>query len=887
MAVVIPIIAWIIVVAVVIYIVETVIQLVEVIIQLISIILGWKPDSQTIEYYEVHNIPLFSDKDIATSLTKTVLDSVRQNTNLSKALLYALTFAGHKGNLSKFMQFIEDGNYFENFPQVESFILVIDYTELTAALLTLNSVPCTPEQSSLNSLDNATWVKYWLQENKEYNVGTNTLGVDFSTTSSSTPTPVGDTVQVIPSVNHYDVNITSIIGTADDVLADERWQVDFGAITYNVASDTYSVGVYNAPNLGSINRVLSYTVPTKPLQLHYISYYYRDSAPSRQYLFLYKVGSGVYSDLDTPGSAIDIDNAALQAMPAIPLRISNSNYTTFGATKAAQIEDICDIISVDAQGTIDRIMSDPNSNPGDIDNVYINFGVRMWDTTQVGLSYLFNMFENLYPSQGTTQGTYNNAAVGDDKPQNNIITTTEDNKQIFQWSYITYEHFSVSEINADSGSTENGIYYSDMSRFDSNNLLVNLYYNSSGKGTYNVGYKADTLTEVAAFLAGNGVVNPGTTTTEAANWMQPTVRMSYNNSTPNLLEADGTASTLIYITPDMCYENNGSGVLKLVEQASEATTVGQSITYYCCKPSGLDAYTVVSPIGALRVIDGDTGKFKMVKFNLGHKNDLMAPFVHTFVKDLSNSTVTKLLLKGCHASIYIAHYEVIQPEGMSVWLAVVLLIVIVVILVVAWQYLGEALVWIEAIFISLAAYGVAHAVTQALLTYVIGQIVTMMAVGFLVRLIIVEVAGENEELAMVLSVLAAVGTQWYLAGDDLFTALDYAKIFVQSVQYINVVQEVRVKSLKEELALKTEKEESRQDKENKKLEAYRKEFAEIIDFSPDYSNIITRVVNNGEYSKYPELFYSMQGHFYDWTFEMPYAIEKNITQQVESKSQYI
>ena len=881
MAVIIPIIAWFVVVVVIIYIVETVIQLVEVIIQLISIILGWKPDSQTIEYYEVHNIPLFSDKDIATSLTKTVLDSVRQNTNLSKALLYALTFAGHKGNLSKFMQFIEDGNYFENFPQVESLILVIDYTELTAALLTLNSVPCTPEQSSLNALDNATWVKYWLQENKEYNVGTNTLGVDFSTTSSSTPTPVGDTVQVIPSVNHYDVNITSIIGTADDVLADERWQVDFGAITYNVASDTYSVGVYNAPNLGSINRVLSYTVPTKPLQLHYISYYYRDSAPSRQYLFLYKVGSGVYIELDTPGSAIDIDNASLQAMPAIPLRISNSNYTTFGATKAAQIEDICDIISVDAQGTIDRIMSDPNSNPGDIDNVYINFGVRMWDTTQVGLAYLFNMFENLYPSQGTTQGIYNNSAVGDDKPQNNIITTTEDNKQIFQWTYITYEHFSVSEINADSGSTENGIYYSDLSRFDSNNLLLNRYYSSSGKGTYNVGYKADTLAEVAAFLAGNGVVNPGTTTAEAANWMQPTTRMGYNNTTPNLLEADGTASTLIYITPDMCYENNGSGVLRLVEQASESTTVGQSITYYCCKPSGLDAYTVVAPIGALRVVDGDTAKFKFVKFNLGHKNDLMAPFIHTFIKDLSNPIVTKLLLKGCHASIYIAHYEVIQPEGMSVWMAVVMLVVIIVIIALACYFgpqVGEVGV---AIVAALLEYGVMHVISQALIKWVLWEIVKVMVVNYMVQIIITEVAGSNEELAMILSVVAAIGTTFAGSG-DAFTGMDYAEIFVRSVDNINLVVEVKRLRLEEELADLTELDEAEKAQKEQKLEEYKKTLEDYKDaLKPkDYSYIDTRVIPGAVVNA--EAFYSMQNGYYDYAITIPYGIEEGINQKVTS-----
>ena len=73
----------------------------------------------------------------------------------------------------------------------------------------------------------------------------------------------------------------------------------------------------------------------------------------------------------------------------------------------------------------------------------------------------------------------------------------------------------------------------------------------------------------------------------------------------------------------------------------------------------MEAYTIVAPIAALKVIDGDSGHFRMVKFNLGNKGDLMVPFIHTFIKDLSNQKVSVLFLAGAHVSIYIAHYEVI------------------------------------------------------------------------------------------------------------------------------------------------------------------------------------------------------------------------------------
>jgi hypothetical protein len=659
------------------------------------------------------------------------------------------------------MNFIDNGNYFENLPTVESYILTIDYTELTAALNTLNGVPCTPEGSYLRALSKKDWVQYWLQENKEYNVGTNTIGVDYSTTSTSAATPASDTVQVTASTNHFDIDITSEMTTSDEVFADERWQVDLNDIVYNSTPDTYTIKVYNAANVGAITRTLPYTAPTKPAQLHYVSFYYRNSAPSRQYLFIYKVGEGTYSDLDTVEEPIDMDGATIEALPCIPLRLNNSNYTTFGTTKKDQIEDLLDIIHLDAETVLDTILNESGLAPGDLDHIYVNFGVRMWDTSQAGMSYLFTMFENLYPSQGVTQGTYNNSPTGDDKPQNNILVTTDDNKLAYQWSYITYEHTSLTAINADSGSVENGIYYSDMSKFNDDNVLVYNYYVSSGKGTYNVGYKADDLDEVQDFLDGNGVVNPGDTSTEAANWLQVTERMVYNNTTPVLQEADGSVSELVHLTPDLIYENNGSGVLRLVQSASHETTIGQSITYYCCKPSGLDAYTVVAPISSCRVVDGSSGHFRVVKFNLGNKGDLMVPFIHNFIKDLSNDKVSKLFLAGAHASIYVAHYEKIVQEGMSFLQALVIIVIVVVIIVFAPEiaaYLGETLgSTLAGQLVTAIGAGASLGTIAGIILAALPGLIFDFVVQLAIQMIITEIAGDNEGLAMLLNLVAMVG----------------------------------------------------------------------------------------------------------------------------------
>ena len=478
----------------------------------------------------------------------------------------------------------------------------------------------------------------------------------------------------------------------------------------------------------------------------------------------------------------------------------------------------------------------------------------MWDTSQTGLSYLFTMFENIFPAQGVTEGDYNNAAAGETKPTNSIIVTTEDYKSVFQFAYCTFEHTTLAWIDANTGSEENAIYYSDLSKFNDSNILVWPYFSSSGKGTYNVGYKADDLAEVALFMAGNGVVNPGDTSGEATNWLQVTTRIGYNNPTPVLQDADGSTSALIYLTPDLIYQN-ASGTLRHVEAATEETTKGQSITYYKITPSGLNAYKVFSPIGLLRVEDGDTGKFKMVKFNLGAKEDLMVPFVHNFIRDLSHAKVSQLFLAGAHASIYIAHYEVIESSGFGGLFMIILIIVIV---VIAWQVAPSlfgslqagaaagantaATMTINGVVTPITLTKVGGATTATLigggavpagiattvapLTGIVstaaisaggavgafsiawGQTLFNMAINFavnqIVKTAVTAVAGDNPKLAAVLGIAAAVGmnTVGFSGGKVSFKMPDFKdifKIFANAASNISVVVEVYVENETKEL----------------------------------------------------------------------------------------
>ena len=240
-----------------------------------------------VEYFEVRNYPLFEDVDRKNPIRQFYYkQSVISNKDVGSNLIYHLVFRSLKANIKEFTNFIEQGNYFENFPDLDSYILIIDYDELTAALQTLTGVACTVETAYLRALSKADWVKYWLQENKNYDVGLNSMGVGYVTTSTTPATPASDTVQITPSLNHFDVDITSDAVTSDETVVDQRWQVNLTTIQYNSATDDYTVEVYNA---AGTTITLPYTVPSKPTQLHYVVSYYKNSNPSRIYTFIYQI----------------------------------------------------------------------------------------------------------------------------------------------------------------------------------------------------------------------------------------------------------------------------------------------------------------------------------------------------------------------------------------------------------------------------------------------------------------------------------------------------------------------------------------------------------------------------------------------------------------------
>ena len=620
-------------------IIDVVVDVVESILEAAAGLIGFNLDDQVVEQFQVHNQSLFTDPD-RTSLAEVVKNSVIRNEDIAANILFSEVFQSGKKNIRNFVNHIDDDKYFEDFPEVQANIMYIDYAEITTELNTIHSTPCTIEYATLGTLFVPTWIKFWLQENKSYSVTTNAI-----------------------------------------VYSGNTYNVDVYASTYNPSTDDYTLQFSDAS--GTI--VPSYKVPTKPTDLHYIINYHKDSAPLSTILFVYKVGEGTYPDLDDPTLDFgDVGSTSLNLLPAVPLRINNVNFNATASTKATKIQDTVKILGFKADELIDSVMEDVadagiTDYNNKVDHVFLNFGVKIWDTSQIGINYLYRFMSVLYVNQGTTEGIYNTTPSSDAKPYNSVIVTASDYKFIFKFAYITFKHNTLAEVDADSTSLINAAYYSNLSKFTSgapgNNDLISTYYVSSGNPGYNVGYKASNTTQIAQFLAGTLTQESGYTT-EAANWLQTTQRITY---TSTLLNADGSTNSDGAVKPDLVYEKDStSGNLKVINRIAEGTTFGQNFIFYQCVTNGINAYTVRAPISMLRVVDGATAKFKMVKFNISNPNDLMVPFSYDLVKNLPNSHVSSLFMASAHISLYVAHYEIIE---ISFWVKLLVLVAIILIII--------------------------------------------------------------------------------------------------------------------------------------------------------------------------------------------------------------
>lgn len=667
-------------------VVDTVFDVVDIVMEPVANLLGFDGDTMDendVSLFEVHNQPLFENDSDKKPSAEVIYNAIINNRDIMGDLLYAISFQSGKQNVKKFVDFINDDNYFEDFPTLKGNILVIDRDEIDSILSSSSeyNTPVTIDNARLGSLLANTWIRYWLQENKNYNnttnrisgletVGNDEFGQGGTTLSISRNVLTSQSIYYSNNNNYQIKTNLPLYGTHQffnqslpnpgihySLTINEGLAVQSEDHSIDSSGTTHTITITGVDSTSRIES--TYYVPSKPTGLHYIVNFHKDNDPSTDMLWVYKVDSGGYSSLDDPAETFgDSGSSALNILPAIPLRLNNTNFNSPVTSKTTQIRSLVDKVGLDADDLIDSVMTDVaaaniSNYQNKVDHVYLNFGVRFWDTAQTSMNYCFKFIARLYAAQAITESDYNNSP-SDDRSYNTILVTASDYKYAFKFGYITYTNYTLNQINSDS--TLNAIYRSDQSKFDSYNNIIQTYYTSSGKATYNIGYSVSNTTDVAAFLAGTLTQNSGYTS-EAANWMQPTQRIAY---TGTILNHDDSSDTGGYLKPDIAYEKTNSTTLRKINKISEATSVGQQFKFYQCLSTGLNEYKIVAPKTMLRVVDAQTDKFKMVTFNVSSPTGLMMPFSHEVVKNLPNDEITNIFIASAHISLYVADVQVID-----------------------------------------------------------------------------------------------------------------------------------------------------------------------------------------------------------------------------------
>jgi len=655
------------VVEVVTEIIELVVDIVEAVVEAIASLLGFNADDQVVEYFEVYNQPLFSTSIVDSGLSQTMIASaLYNNIDINNAIFYNAIFGDSiPKSLKEFVKYIDDGNYYTGFPDVESFLNFVDESEIIDVLNDIHSTPTSIDNAILGRLTIPTWIEWWLHANKSYDLDTHMIGI--YNISYTQPT-------YNISTDDYTIPTTYITTSNTNTNTSPPSTSSSNSYTAPALTVSDEVGMSDSVTIAltyTASGTLPYNVPTKPVGAHIVATYHLDSAPTNRLLFKYKLGEGTYTDLDDAETNLTISSTALQTLPAVPIRLNNTDFTS--TSNETQITDLLAKVKLDGEGILHGITEDYEGSMSDLDHIYVNFGVRMVDTSQGGLQYLFRLFEKLHTSNAVTEADYT-AATGD-KPYNNIIVTHDDYKYIFKYAFTNFSHYTLSTVNADSDLSN--IYYSKTNHFDDSNILIKPYYASSSQLMYKVQYQADNLSEVTSFLSGSGVLAPGTPTTEGVGKLQVTTRIAY---TGTIYDSTGVDSGQTILKPDLVYESNSG--LRIVLSVNEETTHSQEITYYEIVANGLNSYKVKAPIGALNVIDADSGKFKLVKFNLANPDDLMLPFFYGALPSVKAGDLSSMWLASAHVSTYIARYEVIESNGGGFLKLLILIIIIVVVMIV-------------------------------------------------------------------------------------------------------------------------------------------------------------------------------------------------------------
>jgi len=598
--------------------------------------------STVIKTFEVYNQPLFAypdSGDMAPPIIYGVLKDEDINVHMRRAMICNMNM----GHLRRFNRRLATGRYSPGYPDVGVSLNLETSPEIQAAVNDDLGNDMTINWVRAGSLSDYDWILGMLANGHSVQDGF-TLIMDYD----------AECIEPGHVVMEYDVGRETngmIIGAKYDSTA-----APFVYIHYITADDSPT----------EVWEWFPADIPEKPLnESWYVASCSRcddigDGSKEAEFrVWMYNVATGTHPELQLPVFNFGSEGETPECFPAIPLRLRNVNYDEPGfEVDPTEIERTLRIFGVDANRAIREIFSDDNADPNLMDNVFSNFGVRVWDESEAGRQYLYTFFSEVLnyfveagvenPMVECLQTTEESESEGDGEevtlaPDCSSITVRTDFSHFeLYFAGITNVFYTPGEIAADPDLSR--IYNSDRGSF----------YSSSGELLRPAGYTAKRHRDVQAWLDGGGVRSDRQIPEGEEGWdhLKPAVRIS--NWQDPIYNSDGSVSPVGELIPENVYYKYLNGMAIIDPEPVEDV---REITYYAITPAGIDAVTVFGIGGQVFVKDTETeGNDRFVQLKSNKTNQLTVPFMFGLVENVYDDGQMHAKVDGMICSMHISFY---------------------------------------------------------------------------------------------------------------------------------------------------------------------------------------------------------------------------------------
>jgi len=661
--------------------------------------------SDIIKTFEVYNQPLFAypdTGDMSYAILYGILHDEDQSVHMKRRMISGMNM----GHLRRFNRRL-DNEYPYGYPAVETNINVEVTSEIQAIIDSTFGVPMSVGYVHAGNLTDFDWIIYCLST--LYKVQSDFIYfADYSEGCLNS-----NTVQLPDPRDPVDYIFGTIVG------AYYEWGgTPYVRVEYVLGGDTPT----------TIQQIFEIDVPSKPSGQYYIGSC--ESCVGLEWMYriwFYDVDDGTYPDLDLPDMFYGSEVGFTECFPAVPVRIRNVNFNDPASDlDEDEIKKLLRIFGIKPDVMIDEVMSSPEvTDPDQMDNVFSNFGVRVWDESEAGRQYLYTFFSEVLTyfvaagaDENQTECIETLVDVPDDEgatifaqPCSSITVDTEHTLCKTYFSSIVNTFYTMAEV--DASAELSAIYYSDTGKFHS----------SSGEFLRPAGYTAMRQWEVEAWLNGGGTrshrqIPPGD---DGWDHLKPAVRIS---DWPGVIyNPDGSVSSTDELIPETVYEKH-LGAIKMIAPEPEEDV--REITYYAILPTGLDAITVYGIGGQVFVSDTEYPQFsRYVQLKSNNTNQLTVPFMFGIVENIYDDgqmhDKVDALVCSMHMSIYVANVEYVSIPW---WMVIVKVIMFIVIIIVAiycqaclpffTQLVGTQVAIFEAILYATMMYYIASTIFKIL-----------------------------------------------------------------------------------------------------------------------------------------------------------------------------